>query len=457
MANTTFRFWFRKERELKNGVVPIFLIYQLKGQRKYLNTGIKLRSENWDFIHQQAIYLDKKSARRVLPNIDYDTLPLAKDIEEINDQLDAIVNDLKIIEKRYELDKKQYSAQMVIDYYNQKKSPDTKKEQNKTIVSDYIDKYIEEHRNTKAPASHTVFRSLKKHLIDYAQYAKIKILFTNIDKSFFAYFQNYLIEIKEMRNTTVAKQLSTLKTILNYADSCGIEINMNYRHYIIKREPLPVIALTQQEFNKLYYYDLSDHQKQVNSLKENNGKLERISNATLDKVRDFFCFSCVTGLRYSDINVLRHENVKLDAINITVVKTKQQLHIPLNEYALEILSKYKKNPTPLPRMTNQRLNEYIKVLAYYAGINDNIEVVRFKGVQRIVENHPKHDLIGMHTGRKTFCTLSLEKGMSAEQVMSISGHKDYKSFKRYVNITNDIKKQAIMKAWAMPKVLSIAN
>ncbi|WP_162923641.1 hypothetical protein [Arachidicoccus soli] len=47
--------------------------------------------------------------------------------------------------------------------------------------------------------------------------------------------------------------------------------------------------------------------------------------------------------------------------------------------------------------------------------------------------------------------------MSAEQVMAISGHKDYKSFKRYINITNEMKKQAITKAWTMPKVLSISK
>lgn len=457
MANSTFRWWLRTERILKDGTAPLFIIYQISGQRKYINSGVKLREENWDSEYQQAIYLDKRTAKRVLPNIDYATLPMAKDIEEINDKLDDIVTELKNIEKRFELDKKQYSVQMVIDAYHEKVSPNTKKDQSKTIVSDYIDRYIDEHRTTKAPASHTVFRSLKKHLLDFAKHSKTKLLFTEIDKSFFAHFQSYLIEVKEMRNTTVAKQLSSLKTILNYADSCGIEINPNYRHYIIKREPLPVIALTQQEFSKLYFYDLSDHQKQISSLKENNGKLERISYATLDKVRDIFCFSCVTGLRFSDINALRHENILNDAINITVVKTKQHLHIPLNEYSLEILAKNKDQTTPLPQMTNQRLNEYVKVLAHHVGIIDNIEVVRFKGVQRIIENYPKNELIGMHTGRKTFCTISLEKGMSAEQVMSISGHKDYKSFKRYVNVTNEIKKQAVMKAWTMPKVLSIAK
>ncbi len=47
--------------------------------------------------------------------------------------------------------------------------------------------------------------------------------------------------------------------------------------------------------------------------------------------------------------------------------------------------------------------------------------------------------------------------MSAEQVMAISGHTDYNSFKRYVHVTDEHKKQAILTAWAMPKVLSIVK
>jgi integrase len=53
----------------------------------------------------------------------------------------------------------------------------------------------------------------------------------------------------------------------------------------------------------------------------------------------------------------------------------------------------------------------------------------------------------MHIGRKTFATLSLVKGMSSEVTMSITGHKDYKSFSRYVRVAEKEKKIAMLKAW----------
>ena len=42
--------------------------------------------------------------------------------------------------------------------------------------------------------------------------------------------------------------------------------------------------------------------------------------------------------------------------------------------------------------------------------------------------------------------------MSAQEIMKITGHTDYKSFQRYEYITNDRKKLVMVKAWGeIPK------
>jgi integrase len=98
-------------------------------------------------------------------------------------------------------------------------------------------------------------------------------------------------------------------------------------------------------------------------------------------------------------------------------------------------------------ISSQKLNEYIKELCQKAGIDKPQEIIRFKGAIREVNVYPKYELIHFHTGRKTFITLSLEKGMSAEQTMAISGHQDYRSFSRYVSVTENLKKVVMVKAW----------
>jgi len=60
-------------------------------------------------------------------------------------------------------------------------------------------------------------------------------------------------------------------------------------------------------------------------------------------------------------------------------------------------------------------------------------------------------LVSIQTGRKTFSTLSLEKGISAEEVMKITGHKNYASFKRYVKITEERSKKVMKQARGTPE------
>jgi hypothetical protein len=52
--------------------------------------------------------------------------------------------------------------------------------------------------------------------------------------------------------------------------------------------------------------------------------------------------------------------------------------------------------------------------------------------------------------RNDMVTLRRIPSMSAEQVMKISGHSDYRSFQRYVNVTEQIKRDAMYKAWGAP-------
>lgn len=242
-----------------------------------------------------------------------------------------------------------------------------------------------------------------------------------------------------LNNTTIAKQLSTIKTFLNYARMRGIKVSDNYKDFKIKRETLEVIALTNEEFETLYHFDLAGNKK-------------------LSHVRDVFCFACATGLRYSDLKQLKREHIKNYEIRLIVKKTKEPLTIPLNPYSQAILDRYKDLHRPLPVISNQKTNEYIHEFCKLAGLIDPVEIVRFRGSKREAITYPKHELISVHTGRKTFATLSLEKGMSAEEVMTITGHLDYRSFKRYVKVTEQRKKVVMRNAWGeikMPQMKAV--
>ena len=112
---------------------------------------------------------------------------------------------------------------------------------------------------------------------------------------------------------------------------------------------------------------------------------------------------------------------------------------------IKILEKYDyQMPKPL---SNQRFNEYIKEVAKIAGI-DQVETTRKTiGGKIQTERKPKYELIGTHTGRRSFCTNMYLLGIPTYTIMAISGHKTEKSFIKYVRITKEQHARFMRKAW----------
>ena len=168
----------------------------------------------------------------------------------------------------------------------------------------------------------------------------------------------------------------------------------------------------------------------------------------LAKVRDVFLFQCFTGQRYSDILSLNKKDVKNGTWHLRQQKTNNIIQIPLNKYAISILAKY--SDFKLPVISNQKMNKYLKELCVLAKINDPVRIIKFKGSKRIEETKKKYEVIGTHTARRTFITLSLRKGMKPEVIMKITGHKSYKMFQKYLKIADDHTRKEMFEAWGNP-------
>ena len=76
-----------------------------------------------------------------------------------------------------------------------------------------------------------------------------------------------------------------------------------------------------------------------------------------------------------------------------------------------------------------------------------ITKTRYVGQKRIEITVPKYELITSHTARKTFVTNSLILGMKEMVVRNITGHKKEESFRRYVKIAEDFKRQEMDNTW----------
>ncbi|AGA76702.1 site-specific integrase [Echinicola vietnamensis] len=434
----SLRFTLRKDLINKRGEMPISLIIALNGQKRKISTGISIIPELWSEAARNIMPLTLKQ-RNQLEKTHGDLVPPKAVLIKYESELNELKFKIQKIEEEFRFSGVPYSASKIVDSYKESNEEKVEKPEPEGLVYDFIDQYIQDNELIRAKGSLVVYKSLRKHLKNFQKKSRKKIRFENMDYIFMQAFQNYLVGWKEVNNKTgrvttlnnvsIGKQLSTLKTFLSYARRRGIKVHDGYKEFTIKKERLEVIALNQREFDALYNLDLGKHKR-------------------LQQVKDIFIFSCATGYRYSDLRQLRREHIKGDEIRLTITKTKEPSVVPLNRYSREILAKYEERVEPLPIISNQKFNNYVKELCKLAGIDEPVEIIRYRGAKRDAKVFPKYELISAHTGRKTFVTLSLAKGIPAEVVMKITGHSDYKSFKRYIEVDEQRKRDEMTKAWS---------
>lgn len=273
------------------------------------------------------------------------------------------------------------------------------------------------------------YETLLKQLQAFAKHKHIRLTFDSLDLTFQEGLVAYLIHQVKLTNNTIAKKISLFKTFLHWAADRGYNTKAEYKKFKQKEEHVDIITLTHDELMSLINLDLSGKPR-------------------LERVRDVFCFGCFTGQRFSDIVGLQPDHIKGDRWQLHTQKTKDSISVPLNDYALEILTKYTSKGQKLPSVSNQKTNDYLKDLGELAGIDEPVTHTRYQGVKKIQRTEPKHKFLGTHTARRTFITLSLEKGMRPEVVMKISGHKNYRTFQKYINLTSKAVESEMKAIWS---------
>ncbi len=292
-----------------------------------------------------------------------------------------------------------------------------------------FDEFIEVNKSTKVPRTIKSYNTTLNFLKEFEVKKGVSISFDSIDNSFFEKLQEYTFIDRKNKNSYLAFIVKVLRTFLNWAYDREYHSNLKYKKFKAKEDETEVIYLTMDELMKLYNHEFK--------------------STRLKHVRDVYCFGCFTGLRFSDIKALRPSNVFKTQIKITVQKTRSIDHkIPLNQFALQILERYKDTIyEPLPVISGQKFNKYIKECCESVGIDTPTTVTRYIGQRRVDKTEPKHKFITSHTARKTFVTNSLILGMKEMVVRNITGHKKEESFRKYVKIAEDFKKQEMDNTW----------
>lgn len=296
----------------------------------------------------------------------------------------------------------------------------------KNLITTYFDEFLKEgEADGWTDSTIEKLTTLKHHFRNYNK----NLTFEDIDENFNRRIIQHFLD-NGIANVTIKKYLKNIQWFVKWGQNKGY---CNCSGFLAQKDKLktakrPIVFLTWEELMTIYNYDFSDR-------------------PALEQVRDVFCFSCFTSLRFSDVKNLKRSNIVDDNINITTKKTSTTLTIELNKYSRSILEKYKDFKLPddlaLPVISGQRTNEHLKTIAQLCRINSSVVITTYKGNKRIDTEYKKHELLTFHSGRRTFVSNALMLGIPANVVMKWTGHHDYKAMIPYIEIADATKKQAM--------------
>lgn len=402
-------FELRKEKMNQNGLIPIQLVVRHNGKRIRKNTGYSVLEQHWSGHRVKANLKKEKENNYQLIN---------QDLQEIEDKVSKLFLYLKAnnipfsTEKFNELFKnKEELSQNTFDFFK------------------CFDDYIEKGKLTKTPNTIKGQTTIKNYLEYFCKEENISLSFDEITGDFFESLRDYSFEIKKMKQNYFAKVIKVLKSFLNWATEKGYNTNREFEKFRAVEHDIDIIYLTFDELMKLYE--------------------KEFESDILSHVRDFYCMGCFTGLRFSDLSKLHLANISEDHIVLSIQKTKTQNHaIKLNKYAKTILGKYKGTIyEPLPVISSQKFNQYIKDCCEKAEINQPFTIHWFVGNKKKFLTQPKCKFITSHTARKTFITNSLLLGMEPKAIKKIANIKKDAVLDKYMKVTEAFTDEQMDKAW----------
>ncbi|WP_297932004.1 site-specific integrase [uncultured Alistipes sp.] len=269
-------------------------------------------------------------------------------------------------------------------------------------------------RNYARTVLNTV-RALKLFRGDY-------IAFRDVDKEFLSEFTDYLRQMPKASKYGVLKAGGRLSnnSVVSYYGTLRTAINRAYKEGIITVNPtkeFDFASKVRQEPSRREYLTIDELKTLINT------------ECRHEIVKRAFLFSCLCGLRVSDIRKLRWCDLQRSGervrIEITMQKTKEPLYLPISDEALKWL----------PERGEANDSDFIFPLTHEGTVNDTLQ--HWAKVAGIT----KH--ISFHVARHTHATMMLTLGADLYTVSKLLGHKNIATTQIYAKIVDKKKEEAI--------------
>ena len=429
----------------KEGMHPLHTRMNVEGAVLWVNLLMKVDVAEWNDVSQSERklnnYLNKKGISKKVALIEEAVTDMRRHHRLTKENLESAIESIVLVDKRDELKR----AEELKKYVEDKKRSNVK-----NFVVNYI-KGIEsgEVRTSKKE------KYAKESVKNWLQFKRVFLDFYNIrpfgwddiNESLADRYISYLEDLDYMKYT-IDKHISLFKTLIGVAERQGLHTNHLACSFlksprITEEDKAKEIYLTKEELLALYNMPLTGFE---------------------EKVRDVFLIGCFTALRYSDYSRIEKANIGFTHKGTKVIRLRQEktagtVVIPILDERLEtLLMKYDYN---VPKISDQNLNRTIKEIC--RRLSETVPSLQKKErtVLTLKEKRAEEDakkkketlyeydeqgyplkarweLVASYTARRSCITnMYLSQRFSAQQMMSVSGHRSETQLYKYVKLSLD--------------------
>lgn len=307
-------------------------------------------------------------------------------------------------------------AQRVIELANEKAGISRVSTRSKILLKDYIAIYRQNSEKTHKGGSYcNNIDSMSNRLFEYVGDNIDRLQMKDIDVNFCRGFVSFLSNAtmsncKPLSKVTAFHYFSTFKNALQ--DAVIDEVIASNPVDKMKKSEKP----KRPEVLKPYL-DATE----IKDLIE--------ANCRIDGVKRAFLFSCFTGLRISDVQALKWENIWKDGDNwrvgCTMVKTQEYIESKLSKEALACL----------PEKGDKKSNDVVFELPSIAVLEKELKKwAKEAGITKTVT---------FHTARHSFATMALTAGASLYTISKMLGHKSVTTTTIYAKIVDKARDEAV--------------
>lgn len=274
------------------------------------------------------------------------------------------------------------------------------------------------------------YRTVFKGLEDFEKHKGTKLILREMDGKFLDQFEVFLSRKKNtndgdkegLLNDTIHKYISTLKVFLKWCNDNDYlvhpDVFKTQKTNFKKKAYNEIIALSESEIQKQMNHDLSDR-------------------PSLERVRDLFCLLCYTGQRFEDLINFDPKDIKNNAWDFISVKVKKRVIVPFEGYIAPAKDILERIGYSVPKISNQKFNEYIKTVGKLAGMDEIIKITRYSGKQKLVIEKRKYDFLSSHVGRRSMVTNLLSRNVPITLVQKLTAHSDIRTLMKYESANTD--------------------